>query len=87
MTAGVAVTVAVGLGVIVFVGVGVGVEVGVTVAVAGVDVPVGTAVVGAGMITGPGFDLEQATMTGGRAKRARTAMVPPLAAKRRLVAI
>ena len=55
-----------------------------TVAVAGVDVPVGTAVVGAGMITGPGLDLEQATRT---ARRARTATLPPLAAKRRAVAI
>jgi len=54
------------------------------VAVAGVDVPVGTAVVGAGMITGPGLDLEQATRT---ARRARTATLPPLAAKRRAVAI
>jgi hypothetical protein len=84
MTAGVAVAVGVGLGVVVFVGVGVGVEVGVTVAVAGVDVPVGTAVVGAGMITGPGLDLEQATRA---ARRARTATLPPLAAKRRAVAI
>jgi hypothetical protein len=89
-TAGVTVAVGVGLAVVVFVGVGVGVEVGVTVAVAGVDVPVGTAVVGAGMITGPGLDLEQATRTAGRAMRAtraRIATLPPLAAKRRPVAI
>jgi hypothetical protein len=58
--------------------------VAVTVAVAGVDVPVGTAVVGPGMITGPGLDLEQATRT---PRRARTANLPPLAAKRRPVAI
>jgi hypothetical protein len=79
MTAGVAVAVGVGLAVVVFVGVGVGAAVGVTVAVAGVDVPVGTAVVGAGMITGPGLDLEQAA---GTARRARTATLPPLATKR-----
>jgi hypothetical protein len=79
ITAGVAVAVGVGLAVVVFVGVGVGAAVGVTVAVAGVDVPVGGAVVGAGMITGPGLDLEQAART---ARRPRTATLPPLAAKR-----
>jgi hypothetical protein len=83
MTVGVAVAVGVGLGVVVFAGVGVALAVDVTVAVAGVDVPVGGAV-GAGMITGPGLDLEQAART---ARRARTATLPPLAAKRCQVTI
>jgi hypothetical protein len=84
MTVGVAVAVGVGLGVVVFAGVGVPLAVDVTVAVAGVDVPVGGAVVGAGMITGPGLDLEQAART---PRRARTATLPPVAAKRCQVTI
>src|SRR6266566_1358549 len=82
VTPGLGVAVGVGLAVADFVGVGDTEAVGVTVAVARVDVEVGGGVVGPGMTTGPGVDLEQAART---VKRARTATVPYLPATRRQV--
>src|SRR5436309_9138036 len=77
VTPGLTVAVGVGLAVADFVGVGDTEAVGVTVAVAGVDVEVGGGVVGPGMTTGPGVDLEQAA---GTARRARIATIPNLPA-------
>ncbi|HKN50666.1 MAG TPA: hypothetical protein VJ010_10615 [Actinomycetota bacterium] len=82
VTPGLAVAVGVGLTEADFVGVGDTEAVGVTVAVAGVDVEVGGGVVGPGMTTGPGVDLEQAAR---RVMRASTAPVAYLPATRRQV--
>src|SRR5882672_3569750 len=80
VTAGVTVAVGVGLAVADFVGVGDAEAgaLGVTVAVAGADVEVGGGVVGPGMTTGPGVDLEHAARKAIRAGTATLALTPAM---------